>query len=134
MLFQKYATCHLIFNSAHHLSDIEINLLKLNIQEFMSFYRTNRSDEKVTPKMHMMEDHIVEFVSKWRVGCGFFGEQGGESLHKASNNLNRTYACMKKDSDRLEHLMKQHLTSCHPTAQAIRAKSKKRNFENRFLK
>ena len=57
MLFQKSATCHLIYNSAHHLSDIEINLLKLNIQEFKSFYRTNWSDEKVTPKMHMMEDH-----------------------------------------------------------------------------
>ena len=46
----------------------------------MTFWRSELSNETVSPKMHMMEDHLVPFVKKWKLGCGFYGEQGDELI------------------------------------------------------
>ena len=35
----------------------------------------------------MLEDHILPWIKKWRVGCGMMGEQGAESLHAQFNKL-----------------------------------------------
>ena len=32
----------------------------------------------------MLEDHIVPFVKKWKLGCGFYGEQGETSFKEKS--------------------------------------------------
>ena len=42
----------------------------------MECWRQNFPNETVIPKMHMMEDHLVPFLRKWKLGCGFYGEQG----------------------------------------------------------
>lgn len=46
------------------------------INEFMDCWRTNWPDETVSPKMHMLEEHMIPFLEKWKLGCGFYGEQG----------------------------------------------------------
>ena len=46
------------------------------IEDFMSHWRTNWPLETVTPKMHILEEHLVPFIQKWKLGCGFYGEQG----------------------------------------------------------
>ncbi len=46
----------------------------------------------ITPKMHMLEDHIVDFLRQWRVGFGLLGDQDAESIHTVYNQLNRVYA------------------------------------------
>ena len=30
----------------------------------------------MTPKLHILEDHVVPFLEKWGVGLGFWGEHG----------------------------------------------------------
>lgn len=37
----------------------------------------------ITPKLHMLEDHVIPFLTKWGVGLGFLGEHGAESIHAA---------------------------------------------------
>lgn len=51
------------------------------IKDFMEFYRQSFPDASVIPKMHILEEHVVRFLRKWGVGCGFLGEQGAESIH-----------------------------------------------------
>jgi hypothetical protein len=51
-------------------------LLATSIEDFMSYWRKNWPNETVSPKMHMLEEHMVPFVKKWKLGCGFYGEQG----------------------------------------------------------
>ena len=36
---------------------------------------------KRTVKMHLLEDHIMEWMSTHQAGCGLMGEQGVESIH-----------------------------------------------------
>jgi len=57
----------------------------------------------------MLEEHVLPFIQKWKVGCGFLGEQGAESIHVYFNTLNRTYASIP---DRLAWL-KQKVVEHH---------------------
>ena len=42
----------------------------------METYRGEWPTETFPPKMHFLEDHVVPFIQKWKVGFGFYGEQG----------------------------------------------------------
>ena len=129
ILFSKFSKCHRIFNSARHLEQLEINTLKLDIEGFMFYLRSNFPDITIIPKMHMLEDHIIPFISKSGAGCGFFGEQGGESIHASINTLKRNYCNIKKDTDRLKYVMNCHLASTNPTIRVRRVSKKKRNLQ-----
>ncbi len=50
-----------------------------NIRSFMEAYRATK--KRITPKLHMLEDHTVAWIQKWGVGVGFHSEQGAESIH-----------------------------------------------------
>lgn len=53
--------CHNVFNSAHLLTE-RVSELDENIKDFMSFFRTNWPEVKITPKLHMVEDFMVSKV------------------------------------------------------------------------
>ena len=44
------------------------------------------------------------FIQRWKVGCGFYGRQGGESLHNAINKSQR-YDIIKCAVDQLCYTM-----------------------------
>ena len=121
----------MVFNSARFLSDPDIEMLENSIVDFMKYLRITWPEQRISPKLHMLEEHMVEFISKWHVGCGFYGEQGGESIHKYINGLRRIYSSVKKDTDRLHCIMKQHLLSCHPAPKAIQPKKRTRNLKRK---
>ena len=49
--------------------------------EFMHYYRDVFPEASITPKLHILEDHMVTFLRNWRVGGNLLGEQGAESVH-----------------------------------------------------
>ena len=57
----------------------------------MACYRESFPRATVLPKMHMLEEHVVPWLRRWKVGFGIMGEQGAESIHAYFNNLARTY-------------------------------------------
>ena len=63
----------------------------------MAYLREHFPEINISPKLHMLEEHMIPFISKWKVGCGFFGEQGGESIHAAFNNMTKDYRQIKRD-------------------------------------
>ena len=85
------------------------------IDRFLSFYRDAFPHASITPKLHMMEDHVVPFLKKWKVGFGFLGEQGAESIHTRFNSIRRNYSNMPNSVARLEAIMKEHLSQVCPT-------------------
>ena len=76
--------------------------------------------------MHMLEDHIVPFIRKWQVGCGFYGEQGGESLHQAFNRMKDRYTSIKDPVERVRYMMKQHYLTAFPETDTLLPKVKRR--------
>lgn len=80
----------------------------------MTYYRNNRPNQSVTPKMHLLEYHAVPFIRKWGSGFGLYGEQGVESLHAVFNSLKISYQAMKSPSERLTAMMKEHYSRVNP--------------------
>ena len=45
------------------------------VDEFFAFYCSTFPESTVMPKLHILVDHVVPFISKWRVGLGMMCEQ-----------------------------------------------------------
>ena len=67
-----------------------LSIPESDIDKFLCHYQASFPSATITPKLHMMEDHVVDFVSQWRVGIGMLGEQGAESIHTVFNQLGQT--------------------------------------------
>lgn len=64
----------------------------------------------------------------WGVGLGFYGEQGGESIHHDFRRMRTNYFNIKNQVDRLKYIMKQHLLTTNPEAPDMRPAAKKHKF------
>ncbi|XP_057310202.1 uncharacterized protein LOC130648181 [Hydractinia symbiolongicarpus] len=128
-LFSCYAKCHNLINSRNDFGPQLISELEQSIDKLMAFLRTNWPDVTITPKLHMLEDHAVDFMRKWGTGFGFYGEQGAESIHPMFNKLMSTYQHMKPASRRVEAMLREHLTRINPNAQKLRPIIRKRKHE-----
>lgn len=81
----------------------------------MALYRHFFPKASILPKLHFLEDHIYEWVRRYRTGVGLLGEQGIESIHHDEvNELNRTYSCIRNRVDRLKCVMEEQHRRCHP--------------------
>ena len=80
----------------------------------MDFYRDSFPHATVTPKLHILEDHVVPFLEKWGVGLGFLGEHGAESIHARFNSIRRVHAKITNPVKRLYSIMNEHLLQVCP--------------------
>ena len=92
----------------------------------MQYFRETFSTASITPKLHMLEHHAIDFIRKWGSGFGLYGEQGAEGIHPTFNNLYATYSRMKPTTRRLNSIMAAHLTSVNPKAQCLKPSIKRR--------
>ena len=72
-LFELFSSCHQYYDSS---KIVDAEALQSVIDDLMEFWRKTWPQESVTPKMHILESHAVPFISRWKVGFGFYGEQG----------------------------------------------------------
>ena len=84
------------------------------IFSFMNYFRTNFPNENISPKMHLLEEHTVEWVKRYNLGFGMMGEQGAGSIHHRFNALNTTYSSIRNKEKRLLCIVKEHLISIAP--------------------
>ena len=69
---------------------------------------------KSTVKMHLLENHMVDWLSKHQAGCGLMGEQVAESIHAQFNSLARTYSRIRDPKVKLNSIMKEHYLNISP--------------------
>lgn len=89
-------------------------MLEFDIDKFMEFYRDSFPHATITPKLHMLEDHIVPFLQEFHVGLGFLGEQGAESIHARFNKFRQDYRVMPNRAAQLKSIMNAHLLQVCP--------------------
>lgn len=97
------------------------------IHGYMEFYR-ECFPNKILPKHHILEDHILQWIHRWHFGLALHGEQGGESVHKEFNRLQRAMYGIQNPLHRLLSVMKEHHTIVSPAIQshvAVPSKRKK---------
>ncbi len=92
----------------------------------MRYYSDTFPGASITPKLHLLEFHIILWIEKWKVGLGLLGEQGAESIHAYFNGLRRTYQTMPDGVQRLHQMMKEHFIHASPHNIYARPPVKKR--------
>ena len=92
----------------------------------MAFYRHEFPNATVTPKLHMLEDHMVPWMQRWKVGFGLLDEQGAESIHAKFNTLKYTYRTIPDRLKQLKQLMVEHYLHICPDNIALRPPLKKK--------
>ena len=105
-------------------------LLESDIKSFMGYYRDTFPQATVTPKLHMLEDHVVPLLERWHGAFGLMGEQGAESIHAYFNSLNRQYQTTKDPVVKLNTMMREHLTHIVPENITARPPPAKRRQSN----
>eukprot|EP00117_Sycon_ciliatum_P050211 scpid43743/ scgid35469/ len=126
-LLSAYSKC--MFSHCSYMTDEEITSLQSNIEAFMKLcceHVVSRQLGHITPKLHLLESHIVSSIKRLRVGLGCLAEQGSESIHAKFNTLQRDYASMPNKLDRLKAVTMQHLVSTLPQREALHPAPKKR--------
>ena len=119
-----YADCRDNFSSSSPVDEQILTDLADNISSFMSTARleiVQRQKGNITPKLHLLEGHVVSAMRRYGVGLGMLGEQGGESIHAEFNTLARELKHTAEDLDRLRMIVKQH---CQYVATRARENSK----------
>ena len=97
----------------------------------MAYFRANSPRNSVAPKMHMLEDHVIPFLKKLRYALGFYGEQGGESLHHEFKAMKNRYKNIRKPVECLTYMMNQHLSNLNPESQTLRPEASQRNLKRK---
>ena len=64
--------------------------------------------------MHLLEEHVVPWISRWKVGLGFHGEQGGESIHARFNSIRQDVRGIANPVDILKSVMTTHWIQTYP--------------------
>ena len=80
----------------------------------MAFYRDKYPEATVPIKMHLLEDHTVQWANSNHVGFGLLGEQGAESIHAKFNRLGLAFTSIKDRVKNLKCIVKEHLLSIEP--------------------
>ncbi len=80
----------------------------------MWYWRKNWPNESVTPKMHILEEHMVPFIRKWKRACGFYGEQGAEGIHRVFNKIGNNHASINDPMMRLKSMLKRQHIDTYP--------------------
>ena len=97
-----------------------------NIGIFLHFYRTTFPNATITPKLHMLEEHVLPFLQKWHMGFGFHGEQGAEALHRGFNRIKASYTSIPDALKRLICVVREHHLQVSPVLVAQEPTKKKR--------
>ena len=92
----------------------------------MHYYRETFPSSTVLPKMHMLEEHVVPFIRRWKIGFGLSGEQGAESIHKYFNIVARNCHSTAGPVEKLRRVMKEHLLHVAPANVALKLSPKKK--------
>ena len=67
----------------------------------------------------MLEDHVINFIRRWHFPLGFFGEQGGESIHHEIVEFANDFHHVHPATDRLKGMLERHYTVVEPENREI---------------
>ena len=110
----------------YDIKSLTVFLIEANIRNLLGYYRATWPHKTVTPKLHLLEDHCVDFMLKWRSAFGTYGEQGAESLHATFNSMKISYRSMQPPIKRVTAMLKEHYMRVNPAVAVLRPEVPKR--------
>ena len=127
-LFIQFSSCRKIYMSSSLISEEQLDQLSVHTTTFLATVRrevTSRKLGNITPKLHLLEEHAAPQIRHFGCGLGLLGEQGGEALHAAFNELTRRHCRIPCPVKRLLTTTRQHYITTIPNL-ADKTPAKKR--------
>ena len=90
----------------------------MRIEDFFLFHHGNFNGASITPKLHIIKEHMVDFLRQWIDGYGFLGKQGAESIHITFNEFTST---IRNSVDSLHQMTMEHHRRTSPMLNHYRA-------------
>ena len=141
-VFTEFTTCYKLY-SGGSLSNEDISALgkSKNIfpiviptklshaeQDIATFLRTYRElfpNATVLPKMHILEDHVIPWLQRWKIGAGLMGEQGAESIHAHIAQLEQQYSSIANPLERIKYVYREHNLESAPELNSLQPQQRK---------
>ena len=80
-LFSMFSGIHKLTAHSTFITEDEILLIDRSIRKFCSYFREKFPEVRFTLKLHLLEDHAIDNIKKFRFGMGLLGEQGRLTSH-----------------------------------------------------
>ena len=100
----------------HDLLEHNLTFTAKNVVELMAYCQ-----EEFTPNLHILEDNMVPWLQKCKVGLGLLVK----SIHAELNTLKSNYRTMPDKVEWLKQLIKEHYLHIAPEDIALRLPIKK---------
>ena len=107
-LQEGVAVFHALVSTWMHMPRCDVETLERKVREFRTWWRKAQREEygafakDTTPKIHMIFEHIIPFAHLVSGYTYHHSEEGCESLHSKSNDLERRYSCTRNAEEKLE--------------------------------
>ena len=85
----------------------ELGCIQENVSQYCKLIR-KFYPSKITPKIHMLENHCVPFIETFGFGLGLLGEQGGELIHATIAKIEKRTQGIRKRSKQLKSTVEAH--------------------------
>ncbi|KAL5473937.1 hypothetical protein EMCRGX_G028506 [Ephydatia muelleri] len=92
-ILAQFGRCHELYDG-NYINEYNASQLAAAIPSFMESFRRAFPKATTPIKMHLLEDHALQWANRMHVGFGLFGEQGAESIHAKFNTLLSQYNTM----------------------------------------
>ena len=81
----------------------------------------------------MLEAHVVKFIRQHKFPLGFFGEQGGESIHHEFREFADAHQSVKPPPKRLKAMLEAHYIAVHPVSRKAIPEKQSRNLKRKQM-
>ena len=129
---QKLGVCipvHVVYSCELFFSFFSFQIGQA-IKNFFCLFDKYFSGVGRTLKMHILEDHMLEWATTYQAGCGLMGEQGAESIHAKFNTLKRTYSGVRNPIAQLKSILQEHYLNISPHLSAAVPPPEKKRKKN----
>ena len=96
---------------------------------FQEHYRTSFPHATIIPKLHLLEDHVLPWVRRWRVGSGLMGEQGTEQILVHIHRLETVYSGIADLLQCLKYIIHEHMLQTAPALTTLQPPPPKKKEE-----
>lgn len=102
-----------------------------DVRCFMALFRFEFPNATITPKMHILEEHVVPWVKEYKAGLGFFAEVGVEASHSGLKIISPFYDTVPSKPRQLVLKLNAHLLYVHPEQRSKQPKVQRRGPYNK---
>ena len=126
----KHASLNFAFNVIHEnishscpLNDSQIDIAEIFIDHYMELVRQH---DKVTPKSHLLEHHVIPWVRSYKCGMALHGEQGVEQLHSSVAKIAARCRGIRNKFDQQKHILEAMIVHTSPVLDDVMPVTPKR--------